>query len=413
MHNYVHHPLTLPRVFRNYFTFNTRRDVHPHYTIISYPLDILYRTLIDSHTLPSEWRLSILTPKFKKGSPSDPKNYRPIALTCSCCKILESIVASEVLTFLLEHKLITRDQHGFLKRHSTTTNLLESINDWTMTISNHKSTTIAYLDFKSAFDCISHSKLIHKLFSYGIQGNLLFWIKAFLSNRTQRVRINSSFSHTCSVTSGVPQGSCLGPLLFNLFINDVTDHLNPKIKAKLFADDLKLYTDISNCSPNTLQPQLDFIHNWSKIWQMKISYSKCNILTIGRIEDHYQYLLDNNPITKITHVRDLGVTVDHALKFNLHINTIVHRANQRSAQIFRSFLSRNPATLVRAFKVYIRPILEYASTAWSPSYIYLINLLESVQRSFTKRIPGCSHLSYPERLSLLNLHTLEQRRLFR
>ena len=79
------------------------------------PLDILYRTLIDSHTLPSEWRLSIITPKFKKGSPSDPKNYRPIALTCSCCKILESIIASEVLTFLLEHKLITRDQHGFFK----------------------------------------------------------------------------------------------------------------------------------------------------------------------------------------------------------------------------------------------------------------------------------------------------------
>ena len=164
------------------------------------------------------------------------------------------------MSWLLEHKLITRDQHGFLKRHSTTTNLLESINDWTMTISNRKSTTIAYLDFKSAFDCIPHSKLIHKLFtSYGIQGNLLFWFKAFLSNRTHRVRINSSFSHPCSVTSGVPQGSCLGPLLFNLFINDVTDHLNPTVKAKLFADDLKLYTDLSYCSPNNLQPQLDFI----------------------------------------------------------------------------------------------------------------------------------------------------------
>ena len=147
----------------------------------------------------------------------------------------------------------------------------------------------------------------------------------------QRVRINSSFSHTCSVTSGVPQGSCLGPLLFNLFINDVIDHLNLTSKAKHFADDLKLYTDLSHCSPNNLQPQLDFIHNWSNIWQIKISYSKYTILTIGHIEDHNQYLIDNNLIFKITHVRDLGVTVDHALKFNLHINTIVHRVNQRSA----------------------------------------------------------------------------------
>ena len=150
------------------------------------------------------------------------------------------------------------------------------------------------------------------------------------------------------------------------------------------------------------------IHNWSKIWQIKIYYTKCNILTIGHMEDHHQYFIDNNPISKIIDVRDLGVTVDHALEFNLHINTIVHRANQR----FRSFLSRNPNTLARAFKVYIRPILDYASTAWSPSYIYLINLLENVQRSFTKRISGCSHLSYPERLSLLNIHTLKQRRLF-
>ena len=209
-----------------------------------------------------------------------------------------------------------------------------------MTISNHKSTTIAHLGFKYAFDCISHSKLIHKLFSYGIQGNLLFWIKAFLFNRTQRVRINSSFSHTCSVTSGVPQGSCLGPLLFNLFINDVTDHLNPTIKAKLFADDFKLYTGLSHCSPNNLQHQLDFIHNGSKIWQMKISYSKCSILTIGHIEDNHQYLIDNNPISKITHVRDLGVTVDHALKFNLHINTIVHRANQRLQRLCGSISLR-------------------------------------------------------------------------
>ena len=124
---------------------------HHTASTISYPLDILYRTLIESHTLPSKWRLSIITPKFKKGSPSDPTNYRPIALTCSCCKILESIIASNILAFLLEHNLITHDQHGFLKKHSTCTNLLESINDWTLTISKHNSVTIAYLDFKSAF----------------------------------------------------------------------------------------------------------------------------------------------------------------------------------------------------------------------------------------------------------------------
>ena len=118
---------------------------------MQYPLSILFRSLIDLHSLPSEWKTSVITPKFKKGSPSDPANYRPIALTCTCCKILESLISSELNQYLLEHKLITPHQHGFLKLHSTSTNLLESINDWSISISNRKSVNIAYIDYKSAF----------------------------------------------------------------------------------------------------------------------------------------------------------------------------------------------------------------------------------------------------------------------
>ena len=210
------------------------------------------------------------------------------------------------------------------------------------------------------------------------------------------VRVNSSLSRTiCSVTSGIPQGSCLGPLLFNLFINDVTDHLSPFIEAKLFADDLKIYTELSHCNQNILQLQLNQIQNWSQAWQMQISHSKCNILNLGHSPENNHDFINNNPIAKSDFIRDLGVTVDREFKFHVHINNIVQQANQRAAQILRSFLSRNPYTLVRAFKIYIRPILEYALTTWSPTYIRQINLLESVQRNFTRRIPGCSHMSYP------------------
>ena len=184
------------------------------------------------------------------------------------------------------------------------------------------------------------------------------------------VRVNSSFSRTCPVTSGIPQGSCLGPLLFNLFINDITDHLPSSVKAKLFADDLKIYTELSHCNQNLLQLQLDLIQHWSQTWQMTISHSKCNILTMGHSRDHNQYFIDTNRIAKVEFTRDLGVTVDHELKFHSHINNIVQQANQRAAQISRCFLSRNPITLIRAFKIYIRPILEYASTTWSPTCIH-------------------------------------------
>jgi hypothetical protein len=334
-----------------------------------------------------------------------------VNLTCTCCKVLETIISNELMQYLSDHKLITPHQHGFLKRHSTTTNLLESINDWTISLSNHQSVTIAYIDFKSAFDCISHSKLLQKLSCYGIKGNLFFWISAFLSNRSQRVKINSSLSSSHQVTSGVCQGSVLGPLLFNVFINDITDLLDPSTTAKLFADDIKLYSSFSNILPNCLQSQLNIIERWSSVWQMRISHSKCNILTIGHHQANNKLQIDNHNIDTVETANDLGVTIDSKLSFHPHITNIVSKANQRKSLILRCFLSRNPANLLRAFKVYVRPLLEYASTTWSPSYVTQIIALESVQRDFTKRIPGCSHLSYAERLSLLKLESLEHRRL--
>ena len=206
----------------------------------------MFRSFVDLRDLPSEWKLSIVAPIFKKGAFSDPANYRPIAFTCNCCKILESIIANDILNFLYEHKLINKHQHGFLKRNSTSTNLLECMNDWTISLANHKLVSIAYIEFKSAFDVISHSKLLVKLSGYGISGCLFFWIKAFLSGRQQRDRIDSSLSSTCLVTSGVPQGSVLGPLLFNLFVNDISDNFDNDCTVKLFADDIKLYTEFSN-----------------------------------------------------------------------------------------------------------------------------------------------------------------------
>ena len=382
---------------------------------ISFPLCIIFRTFIDLKNLPAEWKKSIVTPKFKKGNPSVPSNYRPIALTCTCCKVLESIISGELNDYLLEHNLISKTQHGFLKRHSTTTNLLESLHDLTLSLSNHKSVIIATIDFQRAFDSISHSKLIHKLKSYGISGNLLFWLQSFLTARTQCVRVGSALSNTCSVSSGVPQGSVVGALLFLLFINDISDNFDNSITTKLFADDLKIYTDITfPTSTTSFQNHLNLFHSWSLTWQLGISYSKCNILQLGA---HYltqecpALLISDHIITQTSTITDLGIQFDDKLKFTNHIHDITNRAYQRSNMIFRCFLSKDTSTLIRAYKTYVRPLLEYNSVIWSPSQIGLINSIESVQRSFTKRLPSLNNLSYSERLSVLGLQTLEHRRL--
>ena len=286
------------------------------------------------------------------------------------------------------------------------------MNDWTLSLSNRKSVVIAYIDFRKTFDSVSHPKLIHKLVSYGIHGNLLSWINSFLSNIIQRVRVGSSLSNPSPITSGVPQGSVVGGLLFNLFINDITDQFDNSTTSKIFADDIKIYTEFStSISPNHLQHHLDLIHQWSITWQLPISNSKCNILTLGRHTLTQSFSLSNSPIAHIHSCLDLGVTIDCDLKFSQHINDIVRRAKQRSALIHRSFLSRNIPNLLRAFQTYVRPLVEYGTQIWSPYFKSNINLIESVQRSFTKRLPGLANYTYSERLSILQLQSLEHRRL--
>ena len=309
-----------------------------HRTEISiiHPLSILYSSIIDLHTLLNEWKYAIIAPIFKKGCSSDPANYRSIALTCTCCKILECIVASEIICFLNSHNLITKQQHGFLQKHSTVTNLLESVNDWTFSLSNRKSVVIAYIDFKRAFDAVSHSKLIHKLAAYGIHGNLLFWIASFLSNRKQYVQVGSSLSSLSLVTNGVPQGSVIGPLLFSLFINDITDNLDSSTTSKIFADDIKLYTEFSTTiSPQHLQTHLDLINQWSITCQLLNSHSKCNILVLGRRALNQLFSISDVTVPTVDFNLDLGVTVDSDLKFTTHITNIVKKAKQRSALIHR------------------------------------------------------------------------------
>ena len=378
---------------------------------LSFPLAILFRSFFDLKNLPSEWKHSIITPKFKKGDPSAVSNYRPIALTCVCSKIFESILSNELLSYLTKNDLITKHQHAFLKKHSTITNSLESLYDWTISFSNKKSVNVAYIDFCRAFDTISHPKLIQKLSAYGVRGTLLSWINDFLSHRTQTVKIGSQSSHSVFVTSGVPQGSVLGPILFLLFINDIADFTSPVVVVSLFADDLKIYTEISHPDAEAnLQSHLNHIQQWATTWQMKISHEKSNIFKLN-CSSNTQYFFENQPINQIDSVKDLGILFEPNLKFHSHIHNIVSKAKQRASLIHRSFLSRDVVTLKRAFVVYVRPLLEYSAQVWSPSLITLINEIEKVQKIFTERLPGLQNLNYCERLQILKLKSLEHRRL--
>ena len=197
-----------------------------------------------------------------------------------------------LIDYLLDNNLISDNQHGFIKTRSTLTNLLNSLHHWIASLDSKKSTDIIYIDFAKPFDSISHPKLILKLKSYGVRGKLLSWITAWLSDRTQSVKIDHFFSFPKQVLSGILQGTVLGPLLFLIFINDLTDHIQPDAHPTLFADDLKIFSDQLQTSASSasgslssssslLQSTLNSIVTWSSTWQMTISIPKCSVLSIS------------------------------------------------------------------------------------------------------------------------------------
>ena len=386
---------------------------------ISYPLSILCNLSLQTADIPSVWKLASVTPIFKQGSPSDPSNYRPISLTCIASKLIEAGIKQHLLAHMKNSGLLSNAQHGFMARKSTTTNLLECCSDWNLALRSHKAVDVIYLDFAKAFDSVVHSKLVAKLNSYGINNMIVKWIESFLTGRFQYVRVGFSMSGICPVVSGVPQGSVLGPILFIIYVNDISQLWSSRtVSIKLFADDTKLYTVLQDDSvfSTDLQSCLDAIIEWSAIWQLKLAPTKC---TVMRIKSHSSrsftcapsYHIGSVSLPVITNCSDLGVSYDASLSFSSHISKIVAKASCRAKLILKCFSTRDSCLLMRAFCVFVRPLLEFSSVIWSPYYISDINRLESVQRSFTKHINYLRFSTYDERLANLNLESLQCRRI--
>lgn len=257
-----------------------------------------------------------------------------------------------------------------------------------------------------------------KLKYYGIHGNLLNWIKSYLFNRTQRVTVQGYKSFSYFSTSGVPQGSHLGPILFLIFINDISNHIKYS-QCSVFADDLKLYKIINTQEDvEALQTDLDSVIHWCSTNKMNINASKCLYIkfTKKRNVNPSSYAVDNQTLNTAPSVRDLGVILDKKLNFIEHIDNITTRAWKVSGMVKRTCKDfKSPASILTLYKALIRSVLEYASPIWNPYYNIHINRIERVQRSFTRFLaykdPNCPYRAdYHTRLLHFNLSSLEMRR---
>ena len=394
-------------------------EIHPHLlkecaSSLAKPLKLLFDMSMKLNQIPQEWKKAEIRPIYKKkGSKTDPSNYRPISLTSVVCKVFEKIVKNQLCNHLINNQLLSPHQFGFIPGRNTNTQLLVTIKEWQKNLDNGIPTDVVYLDFRKAFDTVPHNRLLFKLSKYGIQGNLLLWIKDFLSNRTQYVKINNSKSAEQQVTSGVPQGSVLGPMLFIYFINDLPDIST--VPTKIYADDTKAYTAIKSDDDRVkLQTSIDHMYNWTQSWLLNFNQSKCQVLHIGDNNPKFKYYIgegDNRTELSTTSIeKDLGVLVDNDLNFENHIDYAIKKSSSKKAQILRNFSYRSKKVLVPLFKTLVRPIIEYANCVWDPSLKTQINLLEAVQRKFTKHILEVKNLPYEERLKKLELPSLEYRR---
>ena len=344
-------------------------------------LSLIYRASLEQSVLPQDWKNALVVPIFKKGSRAHSSNYRPISLTCIVCKILEHIISTSIYQHLEENHIICRQQHGFRKRRSCETQLISTVHDFATTLNNGGEVHAILLDLSKAFDTVPHNKLSHKLSSYGIRGQLLNWINAFLTDRKQQVVLNGETSQPQSVISGVPQGSVLGPLLFLCYINDIPTVVKSKIK--LYADDALLYRNINSDEDITiLQQDLNSLSQWAKKWQMNFNPSKCECLRISNKSNlpNLTYHIDYTNIQQVEHAKYLGVTIDQKLNWHEHINNVVKKGNSVLGFLRRNLTNCPIAVKSSCYQTYLRPVLEYASVVWSPHYQTDIDRLEMVQR---------------------------------
>lgn len=371
----------------------------------------IFNYSIQTGTLPDEWKLANVTPIYKQGSRNNPSNYRPVSLTCICCKLLEHIIHHHLSKHL--DTILYENQHGFRKGLSCVTQLATVTHDIMKNMDKGLNVHAIVLDFSKAFDLVDHRILINKMIKLKINPVIIRWVSSFLTGRCQRVILNGERSALTAVTSGVPQGSVLGPALFILFVNDIVDCVSNST-IRLFADDTLIYHPIVGpVSVTELQEDLDRIALWAETNKMRFNASKSNLISFGKnTADPQVYKLDGKIMNKCDTIKYLGVIISQDMKWSQHINTVYTKAIRILGLLKHSLHTAPQEVKLIAYKTICRPLLEYAAEIWDPVNKCQSVKLESIQNRairFVKNLKG-REVSVTSNKIEAGLTTLQKRR---
>ena len=382
------------------------------------PLTLLFQSSFYTCTIPKDWKTANVVPVYKKGSKNSVQNYRPISLTSLIMKAYEKVVAAELLKRV--NSEINPRQHGFLPLKSCESQLLPFVDELARTLNQGSRMDIVYFDFAKAFDSVNHDIILDKLKNrFGIDGFLLKFFVEYLSGRTQRVVIGNTFSDNLNVTSGVPQGSILGPLLFVLFINDIGNSVDKNSNILLYADDTKLYREIrSENDCEILQGDIAVLNNWALENKMKFHPGKCKVLTVSlqrSCEPKFIYKLDQTPLQHVQSEKDLGVSITSNLCWTRHCNNLCSKAKRNLGLLRRtcSFV-KNTRQRRSLYLAMIRSQFEHCSSVWASCSQTMLETIESIQKRCVKWIlheesESYSHCMYTLKCKQLDILPLKSR----
>lgn len=331
-------------------------------------------------------------------------------------KVFESLVCPLIQRHFQQYA--SDHQHGFVKSKSTCTNLVTFVEGIAEALDKHDEVDVIYTDFSKAFDKIPHLPLIEKLAAYGFTGNFSNWIRSYLTDRFFFVVVKGYESELFNVTSGIPQGSHLGPILFNIYINDLPNNFVSSTPY-LFADDLKIARTIkTEADVLMMQYDLDRLCNWCQVNGMELNVDKCFFLKFTRKNRSIasEYFIDGKALQEVDKIKDLGIIVDRKLTFLPHIDDIVKRSSRMLGFIIRnSKIFKRSQTRITLYNALVRSLLEYCPVVWRPHYATHTLRIERVQKLFLWHLSyfekiGKKKLSYNEKLKHFKMSSLSKRR---
>ena len=327
--------------------------------------EILNRCIINGF-FPDSLKLAEVIPIHKSGPKNDVNNYRPISLLSPFSKLLETHIYNNLINFLNKNDVIYHNQFGFRNNSSTDLAVINTINDLISSLENRKTTCSIFLDLAKAFNTVNHNILAQKLEKYGVRGPPLTLIKNYLKDRQQITNVNNFKSNSLKINVGVPQGSCLGPLLFLIYINDI--HLITNFKVRLFADDACL--SLSHTNPSSLElkvnNELEKINNWLQSNKLFLNYSKTNYLIFSKKKKKTKFSISiNNNLLKQQHsAKYLGILIDDEINWKPHINNLRSSLSRSCFALSRLKNYVNKTTLKSVYYSLFYSKLRYCITSW-------------------------------------------------